>query len=175
MKTRVKVIEGFPPIASGEPRVLILGSMPGEASLKKQEYYGHARNAFWPIMAALFGADTGDSYSKRRAILADNGIAVWDVLQSCQRNGSLDSNITPNTIILNDFASFFERFKSIRRVFFNGGMASAVYRRHILGSLSGKYDYLEYHKLPSTSPAYATLSFAEKLDAWRLIKQPVVK
>lgn len=168
-------IEGFAPIASGKPRVLILGSMPGEASLKKREYYGHARNAFWPIMSELFGADSSFSYSQRKAMLIDNGIAVWDVLQSCRRNGSLDSNISLASIKFNDFLSFFDQFRSIRRVFFNGGMASTVYRKHISGSLQGKYDHLEYYKLPSTSPAYATLNFAQKLDAWRVIKQPVVK
>jgi len=175
MNMRVTDIEGFAPIASGEPRVLILGSMPGEASLKKQEYYGHLRNAFWPIMAELFGADSHFSYPQKKAILIDNGIAVWDVLKSCQRNGSLDSNISIASIKINDFSSFFEQFRSIRRVFFNGGMALTVYKRYIFEALQGKYDYLEYYQLPSTSPAYATLNFAEKLDAWRPIKQPVVK
>lgn len=175
MKTTLSNIEGFAPIASGEPRVLILGSMPGEASLQKQEYYGHIRNAFWPIMAELFGTDSQLSYAQKKAILIENGIAVWDVLQSCRRNGSLDSAIAMASIKTNDFSGFFERFRSIRQVFFNGGMASTVYRRYILGTLQGKHDYLEYYNLPSTSPAYATLNFTDKLEAWRLIKQPVVK
>lgn len=175
MKTTLSNIEGFPPIALGEPSVLILGSMPGEASLQKREYYGHLRNAFWPIMAELFEAESHFSYARKKTILIENGIAVWDVLQSCRRNGSLDSNIAMSSIKINDFSSFFEQFRSIRRVFFNGGMASTVYRRYILGSLPGKYDYLEYYKLPSTSPAYATLSFTEKLEAWRLIKQSLAK
>lgn len=168
-------IEGFAPIASGEPKVLILGSMPSAASLQKQQYYGHARNAFWPIMAELFGADCNRSYAQRTQMLSDNGIAVWDVIKSCQRQGSLDANIALGSIKLNDFAGFFDEYRLIGRVFFNGGMAEALYKKYVFPALPERYCYLEYQRLPSTSPACAALNFKKKLEAWRAITQRVVK
>ncbi|MGR9085868.1 MAG: DNA-deoxyinosine glycosylase [Gammaproteobacteria bacterium] len=168
-------LEGFAPIAEGEPRILILGTMPGTASLQKRQYYGHSRNAFWPIMAELFGGGAGDSYPLRKQKLIENGVAVWDVLQGCQRQGSLDANISMKSIRLNNFAEFFDRYGRIERVFFNGGMAEAVYTRYILPDMALRLKALEYVRLPSTSPANASFNFKEKLEAWRVIKQSVVK
>lgn len=168
-------IEGFAPIVSGDAQVLILGSMPSETSLLKRQYYGHSGNAFWPIMGALFGAFPNLGYEQRKAILMENRIAVWDVLQSCHRRGSLDSNIAWASIRTNDFAGFFSEYKFIKRVFFNGGMAEKVYKKHILPSLDQRFSYLDYQRLPSTSPAHASLNLAQKLEAWKVIKQPVVK
>lgn len=175
MKNVTSKIQGFAPIASGEPNILILGSMPSEESLRQQQYYGHARNAFWPIMAELFGADGKLDYLQRKQMLIDNGIALWDVLKSCQRRGSLDANISMDSIILNDFANFFDQYRTIGRVIFNGGMAESVYRKYILSTLPGRFGTLEYRRLPSTSPACASLTFKEKLEAWRLVKQYVIK
>jgi hypoxanthine-DNA glycosylase len=175
MKSVISDIEGFAPIASGQPKVLILGSMPGVASLQKQQYYGHDRNAFWPIMAELFGAKLSNSYQQQTRMLCENGIAAWDVLKSCRRQGSLDANISLGTIKLNDFADFYDEYRLIVRVFFNGGMAETLYKKHIFPVLPQHYGTLEYRRLPSTSPAYATLNFKEKLEAWRAITQHVVK
>jgi hypoxanthine-DNA glycosylase len=168
-------ISGFFPIVSGNAKVLILGSMPGEASLLRQQYYGHARNAFWPIISALFGSDPLLCYQGRKELLIENRIAVWDVLQSCSRKGSLDANITLATVITNDFAGFFTEYKAIKCVFFNGKMAEKVYRKQIFPALNQRFSYLEYQCLPSTSPAYAALSLEQKIEAWKVIKKHVVK
>lgn len=175
MKNAVSNIEGFSPIVSENPHLLILGSMPSMTSLQKRQYYGHARNAFWPIMAELFGFDYHIDYLQRKKILTDNGIAVWDVLQSCRRQGSLDANIESESIRVNDFAHFFEQYHSIKRVFFNGGMAAGFYKKYVLSELPSRFSYLDYRRLPSTSPANASLNFKEKLEAWRAILPPVVK
>jgi TDG/mug DNA glycosylase family protein len=168
-------IEGFMPMVSENADVLILGSMPSGASLLRQQYYGHPRNAFWPIMSALFGMEPGLCYPERKEALMNNGIAVWDVLQSCNRLGSSDSNIKLASIRINDFAGFFAEYKYIRQVFFNGKMAEKVYQQRILPVLNYRFSYLEYHCLPSTSPANASLKFEQKIEAWKVIKQHVVK
>ena len=163
------------PIVSERSDVLILGSMPSVASLLGQQYYGHPRNAFWPIMSALFGMDPGLCYLERKEVLMKNGIVVWDVLQSCNRLGSSDSNIKPASIRINDFAGFFAEHMGIKQVFFNGKMAEKVYQQRILPVLNDGFSYLEYHCLPSTSPAYASLKLEQKIEAWKMIKQHVVK
>ncbi len=168
-------IDGFAPIVSSDARVLILGTMPSEASLSRQQYYGHPRNAFWPIMSALFASDPSLCYQRRKETLMENGIAVWDVLKSCNRLGSLDSKIKLATIRTNDLASFFNEYKGIKRVFFNGGMAEKLYQKRILPTLNHRFSYLDYQCLPSTSPAYASLNLEQKIDAWKVIKQHVVK
>ena len=168
-------IDGFDPIISENSSVLILGTIPSEASLLRQQYYGHSRNAFWPIMGALFDFDPEHCFQRRRDLLIENGIAVWDVLQSCNRLGSLDSSIKLATIRTNDFAGFFTEHKCIQRIFFNGRMAEKLYQKRIFPILNNRFSYLEYQSLPSTSPAYAALKFEQKLEAWKVIKQHVVK
>jgi double-stranded uracil-DNA glycosylase len=168
-------IDGFLPIVSGNASVLILGTVPSEASLLRQQYYGHPRNAFWPIMSALFGSDPELCYQRRKEVLIENRVAIWDVLQSCNRLGSLDSSIKLATIVTNDFAGFFTEYKCIKRVFFNGRMAEKLYQKRILPTLHHRFSYLEYQCLPSTSPAYASLKFEQKIEAWKVIKQHVVK
>jgi len=167
--------DGFAPIVSEQAKVLILGTMPGTASLLKQQYYGHPRNAFWPIMAALFGANIEFDYQQRKEILIANGIAVWDVLQYCRRLGSLDANIDMASIKINDFGSFFARYELITQVFFNGLTAEKMYKCHVLSTLNNRFPRLEYRRLPSTSPAHASLGLAQKIEAWRVIKESVVK
>ena len=168
-------IDGFAPIVSSDASVLILGTMPSEASLRRQQYYGHPRNAFWPIMSALFDSDPALCYERRKEILMENGIAVWDVLKSCNRLGSLDSKIKLATIRTNDLACFFAEYKDIKRVYFNGRMAEKLYQRRILPTLNHRFSYLDYQCLPSTSPAYASLNLEQKIEAWKVIKQHVVK
>ncbi|MBT9098790.1 DNA-deoxyinosine glycosylase [Methylovulum psychrotolerans] len=159
----------FPPIADPYATVLVLGSMPGAASLQAQQYYAHPRNAFWPIMAALFGELPPD-YAQRQALLKNQKMAVWDVLRKAARKGSLDANIDPNSIEVNDFLGFYRQHPSIVRVFFNGGMAEKIYRQRVLPMLGEDFCHLHYQRLPSTSPAYATLAVAEKIAAWQAIK-----
>ncbi len=127
------------------------------------------------MMSALFGFDPELCYQLRKAMLKENGIAVWDALQSCSRSGSADSNIKLTSIKINDFAGFFAEYKGIRQVFFNGKMAEKVYQQRILPVLKHRFTYLEYHCLPSTSPAYASLKLEQKIQAWKAIKQHVLK
>jgi hypoxanthine-DNA glycosylase len=162
-------IQGFPPIADARAKVLILGSMPSEASLSRQQYYAHPRNAFWPIMGVLFAAYPELDYAQRKNILLQNGVAVWDVLASCRRKGSADSDIAMDSIQTNDFAAFFLRHAAVTRVFFNGGTAQAVYKKYILPALNGQFAGLRYQRLPSTSPAFAGMTPGQKIAAWRVI------
>ncbi|MDE2419835.1 MAG: DNA-deoxyinosine glycosylase [Gammaproteobacteria bacterium] len=158
----------FKPVINDSAKILILGSMPGVKSLTEQQYYAHPQNAFWRILAALFQFDRDAPYAERLESLQAHGIALWDVLHSCKREGSLDSKIQRETQVANDFKSLFQKYPTIRYVFFNGGKAESYFQRHIAASLV-EYS-LNYQRLPSTSPAHATLSFAEKLEAWRVIQ-----
>ena len=160
---------GFPSIARKDACILILGSMPGVKSLQHQQYYAHPRNAFWSIMCDLLNADSTISYAKRKRLLIDNRIALWDVLKSCEREGSLDANIKKDTIEANDFNIFFNKHNNIKAVFFNGGEAEKLFKRYILKELTNFQ--LEYHRLPSTSPAHASMSIEDKRSKWGIIKQ----
>ncbi|MGJ0486356.1 MAG: DNA-deoxyinosine glycosylase [Methylomicrobium sp.] len=162
-------ISGFDPIAAPDARVLILGSMPSKVSKAKDQYYGHAKNAFWPIMGQLFGADPELCYGLRKGVLMTHGVAVWDVLKTCYRVSSLDGDIEMDSIVVNDFNDFFSRHEQIRHVFFNGMTPEKIYRKYILPTLPERFDYLVYHRLPSTSPANAALSLAQKMEAWQEI------
>ena len=168
-KRDLQAIEGFPPIVAENVKVLVLGSMPSAQSLAKQQYYGHPRNAFWPIMGELFGAAPALSYQQRTAILLKHRVAVWDVLKSCQRQGSLDAGIDPESIRTNDLAVLYAYCPLLKQVFFNGGTAQAVYNKHILPQLTGRFGYLQYQRLPSTSPAHAAMNLQQKINAWRVI------
>lgn len=167
--------DGFGPIADDKASVLILGSMPSVASLQAQEYYAHSRNAFWPIMGALFGGGGGLGYPQRQQLLLANHIALWDVLRSCYRPGSLDANIDMKSIQINDFYGFYTRHPGISRVYFNGGMAEKMYRLHVLPALQEHFLHLHYQRLLSTSPAYASLTVPQKIAAWEVIKGVVDK
>jgi hypoxanthine-DNA glycosylase len=144
---------------------LILGSMPGQVSLAAGEYYAHPRNAFWPIMTALLGFAPDSPYAERTAALKSAGIALWDVLASCERPGSLDSAIDRESSAINDFVGFFRSHPEIRHVFFNGGAAEFIFRKHVPGAAN--LFALTLARLPSTSPAHAGLSRGAKLDQWR--------
>lgn len=160
-------IRSFPPIADAGARILILGSMPGRESLRANQYYAHPRNAFWPIMGELADALPALPYEQRALKLRAAGIALWDVLASCTRPGSLDSDIAPDSIHPNDFAAFFEMHPHISRVYFNGSMAEQSFRKHVLPRLG--HLTLRLQRLPSTSPANASLRFEQKLEAWKTI------
>ncbi|MBC7709375.1 MAG: DNA-deoxyinosine glycosylase [Rhizobacter sp.] len=160
-------VESFPPIADARATRLILGSMPGRASLTAHQYYAHPHNAFWRIMTALLAVAPDAVYLARVRALHAANIAVWDVLQSCERPGSLDSSIRRDTEVANDFATFFALYPRVTRVFFNGGAAEAAFKRHC-GALLGD-PRLRFQRLPSTSPAHASLRFEQKLAAWRTV------
>lgn len=164
----------FPPIESPSARVLVLGSMPGVASLEAGQYYAHPRNAFWPIMGELFGAGPELPYERRTERLAASGVAVWDVLRECRREGSLDTSIEAASEQPNDFAGFLTRCRQIERIYFNGQKAETAFRRHALPLLDNTTaDRLTLARLPSTSPAHAGRSFAQKLAEWRRVAEGV--
>ena len=161
---RDAAIRGFAPVAAEGARVLVLGSMPGVASLRQAQYYAHPRNAFWPLAAHILGFDPGLDYDGRLRALRASGVALWDVLQACERPGSLDADIRGDTLVPNDFGAFLKGHPSIVRICFNGGKAAAMFRRHVLPGLPA--GSLQFYELPSTSPAHAAASFAQKLAAW---------
>lgn len=157
-------LRSFPPVADpATAHTLILGSMPGVASLAAGRYYAHSRNQFWPIMGALFDAGPELPYEARLQALMRAGIALWDVLHSCERPGSLDADIDLRSAQANDFADFFAAHPGIRRVAFNGGTAERLFRRDIAPQLRS----LELIRLPSTSPAHAGMPAERKLAAWQ--------
>jgi G:T/U mismatch-specific DNA glycosylase len=156
---------------SSDARIVILGSMPGKRSLEKHQYYAHPQNCFWQIMSQLLNEQHELNYPQRMKILKQNRIAVWDVLASCYRKGSLDSNIDLSTAIPNDFSTFFSKHKKIKTVFFNGGTAEQLYKRYVIKALAQEHQDLTYIKLPSTSPAHATMTIKEKLKKWETIKK----
>jgi double-stranded uracil-DNA glycosylase len=163
---------GFPPIAKSDATILILGSMPGQKSLDENQYYAHPRNSFWPIIFQLFNIKDKLSYTQRKQLLLDNKIAVWDVLKSCYREGSLDSDIDTSTIEANDFVSFFKTHTKIKTIFFNGAKAEQLFNKEVLKGTQ-QHQNLKYHKLPSTSPAHAAMSMKEKLLKWKIIKASI--
>ena len=159
--------EGFPPISRKDATILILGSMPGQKSLQENQYYAHQRNAFWPIMFQLLNVQPTQNYRKRKRLLIENKIALWDVLKNAYRSGSLDSNIDESTIEANDFVSFLDKHKDIHGVYFNGATSEKLFRKYVLNDLEkDKYRFL---RLPSTSPANAAMKFDEKLLFWEMI------
>ena len=145
--------------ADDRARVLILGSMPGEESLRRQEYYAFKHNSFWRIMGELFGFSPELPYAERLAALRAHGVALWDVLAECERAGSLDTSIrSPRP---NDIPGLVRRLPRLERILCNGG-ASGRYLKRFFPELARNALVL-----PSTSPAAARLSHAEKLALWR--------
>jgi double-stranded uracil-DNA glycosylase len=163
--------ECFPPIARADAKALILGSLPGRKSLEMQQYYAHPQNAFWKIVTQVLGADWPLPYTRRVRILTVHRIALWDVLAAAERPGSLDSSIVHASALANDFADFFRTHPQIRRVYFNGRKAEELYRRIVLPGLPAEFSRLSYVSLPSTSPAHAGMTFAKKLERWKLITE----
>ena len=151
-------------------RVLVLGSLPGAKSLEMREYYAQPYNAFWRIMGELFGAGPALGVCRRASCgLRAHGVAVWDVLAAGEREGSLDSAIVPASIVVNDFNAFFERHRRIGLICFNGNTAAGLFRRKVLPGLTPEWAAIERQALPSTSPAYASLRFEQKLERWAAV------
>jgi|UPI0002F9C555 hypoxanthine-DNA glycosylase len=159
-------IYSFAPVLPERPKVLILGSMPGGMSLKKQQYYGNPRNHFWPIMFELFHQETLEDYEAKLAFIKKQGIALWDTIGSCYREGSLDTNIVneePNAI-----AELVSKYPSLGLIVCNGGKSYQTFKKHFSKELFGKVDV---RKLPSTSPIPGryTKTFAGKVEEWKVI------
>lgn len=163
-------VNAFPPLVGARPRLLILGSLPGVASLRAGEYYAHPRNQFWPFMAALFGVPPEAPYARRVAALRAAGVCVWDVLAEATRPGSGDADIEAATARAHDVRGLLLRHRSIALVAFNGGAACRLYRRLVQPTLTpGRLATLRFVTLPSTSPAHAALGPAAKLRRWRTL------
>lgn len=169
--TAPALCQSFPPAAREDARVLILGSMPGAASLRAQQYYAHPHNLFWPFMGEIFDAGPNLPYAKRLERLHEHGVAIWDVLAFCERPGSLDSSINRESEMPNDFASFFAAHRKLERIALNGGKAAEAFKRHVVKVMPEKLANIEIHALPSTSPANASQSREKKLAAWRAAMQ----
>ena len=152
-------LQGLAPLLAPSTRLVVLGSFPGVASLRAQQYYGHPRNHFWPILGALWGVDLmAQPYAERVRVLRERGLGLWDVYASCRREGSLDRSIEDPAP--NDLASLPRLAPGLRAIAHNGA-ESARSRRHTLAL------GLPVFELPSTSPANASWSFERKLAAWR--------
>jgi TDG/mug DNA glycosylase family protein len=158
-------VQSFPAVIGPGTRILILGSMPGVASLNAQQYYAHPRNQFWPIMGEICGAGPELPYPRRLQALLDHGLGLWDVLQSCVRGGSLDAAIEHHSAIANNLLPLLHS-GAVRRLCCNGGTAYAALQRHFGKRLACELPQIEIRCLPSTSPANASWSQPRKLQAW---------
>jgi TDG/mug DNA glycosylase family protein len=158
-------IQGFPPVIGPKPKLLILGTMPGKTSLAKGEYYGYERNQFWKLVYAVFGRQPAGDYAEKTAFLKSRGIALWDVLGECSREGSsADAAIRDEAP--NDIPGLLQRYPSIRAVVFDGKKAQEFFRKHFPGPFRQRMC-----ALPSTSPANARYSFEQKLERWNSIRK----
>jgi double-stranded uracil-DNA glycosylase len=162
----------FAAVARADARTLLLGSMPGAASLAASQYYAHAQNQFWPIMDAICGAGRALPYALRLERLEEHGIALWDVLQSCVRPGSLDSAIEASSAEPNDIPALLRSHGKISRICCNGGTAYRELLRHFGPELERDFPHVTTLKLPSTSPAHAGMPLADKLSIWKFAVQP---
>jgi len=171
--SKISVTKGFPPILGNNARVLILGSLPSQKSLQTNEYYGNPQNAFWRVMSEICGAGPDKLYEDRVRILIANSIAVWDVLASSVRPGSMDSAIDGNTACANDFQSLMTDQPAIRMVCFNGQAAERLFDKLLSPDARHSMEGINFVTLPSTSPAYAAMCFADKLRQWMVIKAAV--
>lgn len=162
----MSVVRSFPPVIAPDARALVLGSMPGKASLAAGQYYAHPRNSFWPIMGDLLGAGPDLPYDKRLAMLTRNGIALWDVLDSCTRESSLDSDIDDASAVPNDILGLLGEHPGISRIVFNGLKAETIFRKRVLSSVQSLGRPIAYLNVPSTSPANAQIAYEKKLLRW---------
>lgn len=153
-------------MVSHESTILILGTMPGEESLRQQQYYANKGNQFWKLLFAIFDEPFSLEYETRKALLVKNNIAVWDVLSHCERAGSLDSKIKNE--VPNDFTQFHTAHPKITTVFFSSKNAAKYYDKY-----AGRLDHIQYHILPSPSGANAGKTFLQKFDEWKIVSESV--
>lgn len=157
----------FPPASIPDAEILILGSMPSRVSLKKNQYYAHPRNLFWPIMSLVFGIEPDDQYEHRITGLNAKKIALWDVIRQCEREGSLDASINTETEEANDIAEFLSSHSEITRICFNGKKAFSSFKKNILNTHKSIAEEYELIVLPSTSPANASIPREVKIAQWK--------
>lgn len=156
----------FDPIVNKDCKVLILGTMPSEESLRKQERYGHKSNQFWRIIFTLFGEELPDSYKEKSDFLIKKNIAIWDVLESCEGKGSLDSSIKNEKP--NNFKKFFKEYPQIEYVFFTSKKAEEFYKKYVGFDTKKKFT-----TLPSPSSANARMTLDQKIEEWKILGEIV--
>ncbi len=159
-------IEGFEPIEAPDAKVLILGTLPGQESLRRREYYAHPRNGFWPIMEALFGIPAQLPYDERTRRLTRARVALWDVCAAGHRPGSLDHAIKRGSEVPNNFTRFLAEHLQVKLICFNGAKAGELFRKRV--KLDAPVSMCD---LPSTSPANAGMSLREKVELWSVIRR----
>lgn len=177
IRSNAPIIRAFDPIEPPDARSLILGSMPGVASLDAHAYYAHPRNAFWPIMQHLLG-EQHESYEDRITLLKQNQVALWDVLKECRRPGSLDADILSDSVVVNNFAALLKRHQKLDIIAFNGKAAEKLFRRYVIktaeGELQTRLEHMTLLSLPSSSPAMASLTLAAKQAKWQQLLSPAL-
>lgn len=161
---------GFPPVAGPGAKVLVLGTLPGQVSLAKCEYYGQTQNVFWKIMGELFGFDRELPYEERKLRLITTGVALWDVCEAAHRPGSLDASIDVASMRANNFQAFLAAYPGIRLICFNGAKAAELFRRKVIPGLDAAVLPMMV-SLPSTSPANAAVPYRAKYEAWSIVKK----
>ncbi len=152
--------QSFDPIISPEPRVLILGSLPGDLSLKMNQYYGHPRNRFWQILFKIFNVELSDDYQTRKQIILQHHLALWDVANSAVRKGSMDVNMKNE--IPNNIEGLLMKYPTIERIIFNGKKSEKLFWKYF-----DKKSSIRYISMPSTSPANAQYSLQKLVDYWK--------
>lgn len=157
-----RISHGFAPVFDGNSRILILGTLPSGKSREMGFYYGHPQNRFWKVLAALFDEDVPQTVGEKKAMLLRNGVALWDVIESCDIIGASDSSI--KNVVPADVAGLLGR-TGIQRVFANGALAKKLYDRYTLQSAG-----VEAVKLPSTSPANARFRMEDLVESWKIIR-----
>ena len=162
MREAQQLIHPLDPVWNQESRVLILGTMPSPASRSVGFYYAHPRNRFWPTLARVFDTTLPMTTAERRDFALSHRIALWDVLASCEREGSLDSNITDE--VPNPIGQLLTDYPSIRYILFNGGKAYQSFKKYFPDLL----EQIAWQQMPSTSPAH-TMKREEKRNRWQMI------
>lgn len=163
------LLSSLPPVIPPRPRLLVLGSMPGTASLQAQRYYAHPRNLFWPMVERFLGIPSALNYEDRLAGLRSHGVALWDVLAHCERQGSLDGAISRASEIPNPIPALLEAHPELSAIVLNGQRAATSFRRHLEADCKAVRPDLELHRLPSTSPANQSIPLAQRQQAWAVL------
>jgi double-stranded uracil-DNA glycosylase len=169
MKSVSSLALGMPAVASTDARVLILGSIPGLASMHARQYYAHPQNLFWPMLCQFLGISPELSYQPRLRAMQDRKIALWDVLQACERSGSLDSKVRRESMQINEFADFFARHPALKSVICNGKLAAQQFCRAVLPELKQIGVVVQLLEAPSTSPANAAMPKTERIARWHAL------
>lgn len=154
-------IHEIAPVFDTHSKIMILGSFPSVKSREGKFFYHHSQNRFWKVLAGILKCEVPDTISEKREMLLNHGIAVWDVIASCEIEGSSDSSI--KNVIPNDLERVLSK-ADIAQIYTNGATASRLYKKYCYGKI-----HMEDIKLPSTSPANASYSLEKLMDAWKII------